>query len=297
MIASTNDRILQITMFIRIGECFVAVCLHMLGFLALYSYKKKNNQGLILFSLSLAEILILPTVLIKELTIIKLRLPWPGAMRGLLTGFMMQLILVMLILISDRFICVLNPLKYSARITRSNLRAFFTISWIISILFGIAMAVYPDKSEIAIESVGVVLIGLFLVLSIITYSMILIFTQRRRVLLQRVSAQHRYREFFIPGLLILTFILSYAIPYPLQRFASNRSDTMVRIHLTTTNIRACQILMTFGLILDPLTYIFLSKRYKKSLLKLFIKLMERGRRLDNEESNVVSLNRQKCYII
>ena len=122
---------------LQITICGIAFCLHILGFLAIYFYHKRTNQNVILFFLSFVEIIISITGPMFRINnhILKDFLGKIGdkTVFWIENIVIYQLVFIMYTLTIDRLVCIINPLRYKARMTRKIVLALIFVSWAISI--------------------------------------------------------------------------------------------------------------------------------------------------------------------
>ena len=184
-----------------------------------------------------------------------------------------QLVNVMIILTLDRLICIVNPLKYKSSVTKSRTKRVLFAAWIFSSILGGIYAKFPHlKSPIVM--VAVCLCASYVVLAVGTYSFIFIKLRRSRTrMFEMASSVHhgnnghsgRYRkQFLVPGLIIVTFLVFYVAPLITIRFVirTRRSDVTVRdvvIH------ELLAILIDIGTASDAVIYVLLTQRYRELL--------------------------------
>ena len=128
-----------------LGAFCIAILLHGVGLFAIYLYKKKSNQNLILSFLSLPEILIALCGIVFKIYMETLIIPklFHDICITIQNISIYELVLTMYILTLDRMICVVNPLKYKLRMTRTKIKIIILISWIISITLGVFIETIP----------------------------------------------------------------------------------------------------------------------------------------------------------
>ena len=99
--------------------------------------------------------------------------------------------------------------------------------------------------------------------------------------------QRRYgigKEFFVPGIIILTSILLYIVPFSVYRLVPYE-----RTRLYYIIGRVCHLLQIIGLIVDPVTYILLSKNYREAITKkLLIRNRNEAYTITNEQGRTES---------
>lgn len=240
----------------------LSVALNIAGLVAIYSYKKKTNQNLILACLSIAEIVspLLDCVLIKTrdpiLTYIGLGLQWV---------FSFSIFLNMFALTLDRFICILNPLKYKTRLTRKRMILILIVVFVTSIVNGVYSSIAGYFLKLQIKYfiyIGHALNIGFILFSIMTYGLAF-YTARTSMAMSRPgeaneSASMR-KLFLVPGVIIGTYFLFYSIPN-LVSF-----DKILKFQTDFNPV--IRLVMQVGFILDPLTYIFFCKHYRDAFMQ------------------------------
>ena len=128
----------------------------------------------------------------------------------------MNLYYMVYILTLDRMICVINPLKY------------ILISWITSTTLGELRETIPYPGGKWINNVLTGIAVLYIIFVIITYSTVIMRFTRSREQFQSTGVNQRTtfkKQFLVPGVIILTFILFYAIPYPMK--SRNKIELMI----------------------------------------------------------------------
>ena len=66
------------------------------------------------------------------------------------------------------------------------------------------------------------------------------------------------KEFLCPSVIITSYILYYAIPDYTRMFSNDMSETLFEV---------CKLLIKVGLVIDPITLLFLSKHYRNAIFK------------------------------
>jgi hypothetical protein len=258
----------------HLGALCIAILLHCIGLFAIYLYQKKTNQNLILSFLSFAEILIalcgIAFNIDAETSIIWKHPELFDACVTIPNISIYELVLMMYILTVDRMICVVNPLKYKLRMTRTKIKILILISWIISITLGVLRETipYPGKKWINVIFTGIGV--LYIIVVIVTYSIVIIRVKRSRELFRTTNVNQEIKfkkEFLVPGLIILTLILFYAIPYPIYQLTPFNPRTLKEWQTQYIRDRVCEILQVFGLVIDPIIYVFLTKHYRDIIMK------------------------------
>ena len=127
-----------------LGKYCIEILLHGVGLFAIYLYqKKKSKSNFNIFKL--AETLIAICGIVKKIYMETTIMP---TLRNRISRVIhnisiYELVLMMYILTLDRMICVINPLKYKLRMTRTKIKIIILISWIISITLGVFIETIP----------------------------------------------------------------------------------------------------------------------------------------------------------
>ena len=255
----------------------IAFLLHIIGIIAIHKNPTKNNQNLILCSLSMAEIISLSFSIVAMICE-RMDTPSFKVIEILVTIFLYvsnyELVMVMLLLTADRLVCVLDPLKYPTRMTRKRLMTALAVSWGISFTIGITRGVTPSHYlRETITTMIYVFGGSYVMFAIITYSYIML---KIRMSMQTFSSS-RYRlrvrkEFLVPGVIILTFLFLYYIPYAVYHFIYKQLDrthsaSEKRSHLVGYAI--CDLLPSVAYGADAFIYIIFTKRYRNIIINMF----------------------------
>lgn len=249
-----------------ISVCLAIVC-NVAGLVAIQSYQKKTNQNIILAFISISEILMAVFSFIMLFTEdgypVSLSLKITRCLQWACGYF---LSLGMYTLSFDRMICIINPLKYEARLTRERIRGIFVgcISFVITLFIYLF-----NREKLFIFSarlifyVAALMNGIYVIFAMITYIVVFYKVRKstRSVQSSGVSQGEQMKKLFlVPGIIIGTYIVFYVIPLALY---------LVKILPLEINVfEQCveRLVADIGLIVDPLTYIFLGKHYRNAFM-------------------------------
>ena len=242
---------------IRIGVSCLAFLTHIIGFASIYlsHRRKKINQNIILAYLGVTEVLIAAcnfVMVIRKGT----QSTWFSATYAI-CGYM--LVFMMFGLTTDRLICAINPLKYKSRVTRFRIQMFVLASCCVATAVGVARLFMHHNGVISMCGTMVS----YLIYALITYTIVMIQVRRsgkqaKRSIKETQSRKRLKKQFLVPGLIILSFILFYAVPLPIMATTGfQHVSKRVLLHL----------LPGVGLAIDPLIYLMLTKSYRDAILQ------------------------------
>lgn len=265
-----------ITWVVGLLECCIAISLHSLGLFVLFQYRKRTNQNIILIFISIAEILTTICIIIKDIPNLQQDVPlWFNIGQSASVCGLCEFLFMMFILTIDRLICVVNPLKYHIRMSKTILKYLVILSWCLSLAVSLIYGLIPlHKKCIQISASGFV--AVYIILVICTYVKIFKSVKhsrrsyRRKNLNSRseVRTIHRMKkEYLVPILIIATYIGLYAIPYPIFRLLPMDAKTLEEEKANVLRSRICELILWSGFIVDPIVYIFLTKHYRKIILQ------------------------------
>ena len=126
-----------------------------------------------------------------------------------------NLFFTMYILTADRLVCILTPLKHRIYFPRRRMKIVIMISWIVSFLLG--MLQYYLREIPVIQHMAIGIGALFIILVIITYSIIIHKLQqsRRRFRSSRTTHPRQVikfrKEFLLPTMIIFNFIILFYV--------------------------------------------------------------------------------------
>ena len=261
------NNLLYILPTVIVVECGIGLVLHALGIFAIVSHPTKTNQTLILFSLSVVEIIF---IICKVIDIVSGFSVPISELCGV--GASCELLLLMHILTADRLGSVINPFRYKLYLSRSRLKKVIFVSWVFSLIYGVVNGVVV-RIELAMNCVLIAIGILYIILVIITYSVIIYKMRRSRIQFNTTTTTNQSqqqqrimikKEFLVPTLIIVSFLVFYAFPYLLVVFVYSVDDSLQTRYIT---IHSLNIFFMFGHIFDPLVYIFLTKNYRDIIVK------------------------------
>ena len=251
----------------------IAVILNSLGIYFLFKDRnRQTNQNLILKYLITIELAV-SIMLISRWSIV-----CHGAMVGntilnitYRIGFCAYLnyCLIMLIMTFDRLIAMKYPLRSIFILSRKKVKAALFASTLLCLAVGAATSVVEISLFMmtfskyifpAISTISVVFI-------VITYTYIFIKVIRKRNLNNSTrnnprSAASNHQYFKMAAIITFTFVFSYLLPDIMYAFCPTCFSHSGFSH----NI--LHVIWNTGLVLDPLTYIFMQKRLRKRLAKI-----------------------------
>lgn len=256
--------------------CGVGLFLHGFGIFAIVSHAKKSNQTILVFSLSSSEISIiiniLCTILITKFELLHLQGIWERASSTILyivrNFTLLELFLVMIILTVDRLGSAINPIRYKIWMSRSRMKKVIFVSWIASLICGILTLVVRDilhAMQYILTGIG----SLYIILVIATYSFIIYKVNQSREQFRLPTSRQSHegmkfkKEYLIPTLIIISFIVLYYLPLVIITILQSRG------YLRTITIDLYNLLICLGLIFDPMIYVFLTKHYRDIIVRRF----------------------------
>ena len=246
-----------------IVECLAGLILHGAGIFAIILRDRKTNQTLVLFWLSFVEALLLIQGIIgQSLTLFYTTYSWHRnvflqvfTICNLTSLF--TLFFTMYILTADRLVCILTPLKHRIYFPRRRMKIVIMMSWIVSFLLG--MLQYSLREIPVIQHMAIGIGALYIILVIITYSIIIYKVQqsRRRFRSSRTTQPRQVlkfrKEFLLPTMIIFNFIILFYVTLVLITVTGRQQHYI---------LQSCLLLQYFGLLCDPLIYVLLTKHYR-----------------------------------
>lgn len=250
-----------------VSTCLAIVC-NISGLIAIHFYHKKTNQNIILAFISITEMLLsicnFIILFTKEEQSFSLMTKICIGAKWVLGFFLM---FGMYTLTLDRIICIINPLQYEVRLTRKRLQMFLMVGIIFTLVVKVPIQILMKKKTFIYVFFGtMVLHGIYVMFTMITYSIAFYKVRRSARNLHAtgtIQGEKVKKLLLVPGIIISTYIAFYIIPllgYIPQMLASETQFN------DEDKIPVREIVLHFGLIVDPLTYIFFSKQYRDALL-------------------------------
>ena len=233
----------------------IAILAHIIGLLSIHLYKKKTTQNIILASLSTTEITTCVFHIVKYWCTHK-HSPFSHFINFCKWTSVYEILFMMYILTIDRLLCVLQPLKYTSRITRRRIRRAVYVSCVASIVLGILEHCF--RTRYLLIGLGL-LYGVFV---LITYTLVIVGVESSRRISSPDNAGLRRKvkpkEVFVPGLIILSFVVLNCVPHLVYYFVNSLSEVARKV---------LEIFMVLGLVVDPFTYVILASHYRKALIQ------------------------------
>lgn len=276
-----KKRIAEIFLIMNLAQYFINLLLHLIGLFALYYYKKRTNQNVVMSLLSLNEIILIIAGIICQ-TWEQLRflpLLWYRVAYVIKEMAIYQLVSLMYMILIDRLVCVIDPLKYKSRMTSTRLK----LSALFTLLVSLATAVFQATHAQYKEKVCSVFIAIAVVHFILaTYTYIRIFISVRKSRNQfgtpKANANNDSKDFrkrfLVPGVIVTNFVVFYIIPYSVYRFThrSVRQDAEMEVD-DYVFMKISRFLTVIGLGADPVTYVLLTKHYRDIVREKCVKCM------------------------
>ena len=252
-----------------------------------------KNQRIVLINLSSVELLVIVYLIIilcgsylkltpeQAVTATKVQLV-------LYHGITVLFYLTMIFISADRFSLIMSPTKYHTCIHKSTLKKIIAGIW--SVSFGSSIPFAFNAISI-VQHIKVILYisyaaqAIFLLLSIITYTMLAVTVRFNKKKLGKVvrtdEKKTRLKKIhLVPFLIISTFILFYAIPQYVT--VSGPIGTTLKRGVTYV-----------GLLVDPIIYIFSQKPLRRYAVGvLTCNWCRVCKTVANDESNIFR-NRKK----
>lgn len=263
----TFEELRKLFFMIQLINFSLTFLLNCTGILVTYLNPKKTNQNVILFYLSLTEIIFALSASFWKVS------EWINILSSLAYDFMfcitlicgIQIFFMMHILTCDRLVCLINPFKYKLRVTKTKIHISFVVTSIISTSI---VTVYKMHDNYLIYALSLCVIGFaYLLLAMATYTMLFYVLRKSKKQFKAPSTRKSTKKrFVVPGIIILTFLSLYCLPYSIFNLWLKRRIDDHESYVTQYNI--VMTIMYFGLVTDPLTYIFLTKHYRNVLAKL-----------------------------
>ena len=263
------------TRYARIVITTAAFVFHLLGLLAIHLHKRKTNQNIILCSLSLTELLLSLHSLLYNILAVQSQhyvdllavpsgRPFETLMYAVFYVGYFEMILSMFVLTLDLLLCALHPLKYRTRMTRARTSILVGVTWCVATILGVGVS-FSWRNRAIVDTCSSALGVSYLVFLLIAYSFVIrrIRTSNRRFSETRTGGRISNagsgqgaglfrRQYLVPSVIILSFVLFYYVPYAVAVF--------VGYHQVLYLAGNC------GLLVDALTYIFLSSHYRECLV-------------------------------
>ena len=168
---------------------------------------------------------------------------------------------VLMIFISlDRSVCVLlNIIKYNYYVTFSCVKNAIAIFWLVGLCSTVPTPFFNTKKivDLYIKMVFHTLDCIFIVMSLITYSMVGLKLKNSNLQFASSTGRNKTQNFIVPFLIILSFSFCFVIPDILHIF-------FYKLDVTGPVVRFILLLNYFNVLLDPLIYIFTTKTLREN---------------------------------
>ena len=233
----------------------VSVILNTFGLYFLHKVRSvMSNQRMLLMNLSLAEILVTLSTILYSLmgigridsgffySVIILGLSWYIYLLYLFTPF---------IIILDRFIGVMSPLKYPSIFPKRRAHLIIIITWIVGLVLIVPRSWFSKYREFC--SPTALAIELTVLVFIITaFTLMALKIQKHRKRFSRSNVQSRVSV--VGGLIVGTFVLLVMLPEIINNITI--LDTSISLAETNENSRKIYLITCINCIVDPITYLY-----------------------------------------
>lgn len=254
----------------------VSVVLNMAGIMALCSYHKKTNQNIILVYMSTAEIMMAANIIIwmapRDVTFSISYLKYFTSLQWVLGTALVSSMYTLLI---DRLICFTNPLKYKARLPRRRIKLILLVAAVISLVSGIPGFCIEHWFLSGYQSalyISLCLIILYITLFFVAYGFAFHSLKKSRRRLRTSTQTHnkrRLKKFAVPGVILTSYLLFYCVPF----MAIFYYHQMGMQRNNNYKFGTAKVLSLLGFVVDPMTYIFLSKHYRAAFSNKCVSIM------------------------
>ena len=255
----------------------------------IYIWKEITTQQLIVFHLSIAEGLMNTSGVVFEVLFLTSNGEYAWYVIHIENTLLVVIYMIMFFMTVDRLMAVVLSWKYKVYWRVGRTKKVLAVVWLLGIMCGVCSAfLYKlDSWRVFINVtryVGVVFSVLFLAIALLTYVIIYWKNKKSARLLQNHKAQrendqqqstrqqsHKIR-FYIPGLIILTYLICDTIPL-----------IIIAVFGVPPNkfwLGAVLIILDLGYTSDALIYIFLQTKVRNHLLR-----QSRGEQSNNAETD------------
>ena len=289
----------------------ISITLHCLGIYLLSNLPQgKRNQDIIIMNLSIAEIFMSSCDLTQNI-LIRFQKIYDTITNYFIIGhccfFVIPSFLFMIVLTIDRFCEIHYHIKYPLYIQKKMVMFILSICWLIGALTAITMLLlrtyyHDDMATIIFEYFFPIIEGIFIIIATITYCYIYskfkeaapVFPKGTTIT-QNTNANERTvrkTNFFVPTLIIITFIIFVIAP-------DIANLILFYITKTGTNLHSNILLLFYvlGYICDATIYIFLQKNIRKLLFKkLGFRNRNRNNNVELKTRRVIHEHGNNAYI-
>ena len=275
-----------------------AAVLNALGIYLLFKDTNcKTNQNLMLKYLSTVE-LALACLLMADLSFtchstksgnidIQVLLP-------MIRSFFFNITLIMCIMTFDRIIATKYPIRYITMMTSKKVKVILFSTTLLCIILGVLLSVLQARKFNVIYHINIfrilnVVSALFIIISYIYIFSLLLrrkqFSNSSQNSRMRRSAENR-RFLKMAAVITLTYFVCYSLSYII---------ILSNVDFHTNNLDALRIPLNLGLVVDPITYIFMQKRLRASLMKLMVCCCYNKNELDNarRQKHIATINEDR----
>ena len=282
--------LIWIASFLIIG---CGVILHLLGIYSIVSSKKRSIQTVILFNLSSVEIISIINHTannVYRFIAFDVNVYQSGRdMRKLLMNKLLppifadvsytialcnafQVVIIMVILTSDRLASVICPMKYKIHVTKSLLLKVLFTCHVFSTIVGIVHGTFANSRKLIWLLVFWLGVS-YLVFAFVTYLIIYLkirASKKKKLSVHNItSTQTSWKFYIVSALIVATFTFLYSIPYGISRLVIRNN---YKTPITRTKVlihESLYMLIYIGVLSDPLIYIFLKKEFRNKVFGLF----------------------------
>ena len=247
----------------------LALFLNVTGAILLWKIERGNtNQKTILLNLSICEAC-LSALLVVQLSMKLQRFGIDNKYLQIIESAtilcFLECYFTLMTMTIDRFIGVKFPLRYQDLFSKRRLTIVLAITWLMSLVAGILSAVMYERVSQAIQDSYLFPLFDFLTLSCIGigYGCIMYVVCTRKLSTAATARRNTESKQLIKmtAIIALTFVLFIVIPDLVLAFnGMEMSMEMERILLCCTHL---------ALVADPITYLLIRKRLRKSFLNIF----------------------------
>ena len=245
-----------------------ALFLNLTGAILLWKFEQRNtNQRIILLNLSLCEVItsvavtVYLSLKVAGLTMLS---EYVRILDDVIFHIFIEYYFIMIIMAIDRFIGTKFPLKHSYIFSKRRLKMLLALTWCLSVLLGILSNIFSEDLRSIFHGIMLPTLDILSLFCIgVAYGYIL-YVVRTRKLPASVSARRNTESkqlIKMTAIIASTFILFVIIPdFMLAFFRGEMSRE-------TEGVVFCCFYL--ALVADPITYLLIRKRLRKSFVNTF----------------------------